>query len=107
MKKRKIGEKGRHPRLITNRAKIQKMAKRSIPLTRTRKDGTEYVTKIKPYCSKCKCATRKVYEINPHYGRKAGVKRYEHVGYRCPKCNHLFPRTIVMKEVEEFEGAGD
>lgn len=104
MKRRKIGEKGRYPRLITNRQKIYKMSGRYIPLTRTRKDGTEYITKPKPYCSKCKCAVRKVYEVNPHRGRKPGVKRHEHVGYRCPKCNHLFPRSIVMKDVEEFEG---
>lgn len=72
-------------------------------MTRFRKDGTEYVTKVKPYCSRCKRATKKVYEINSYYGRKAGVPRIEHVGYRCPKCKHLFPKTLVMKEVEEFE----
>ena len=71
-------------------------------MTRFRADGTEYVTTVKPYCSRCKCATKKVYEINSYYGRKAGVPRTNHVGYRCPKCNHLFPKTIVMKEVEEF-----
>ena len=105
MRSKKERQKGRYPRLITNRKKIYEMTGKRIPLTRRRKDGTEYVTEIKPHCSKCKCATKKVYEINSYYGRKAGVSRYEHVGYRCPKCKHLFPKTLVLKEVEEFEGA--
>lgn len=94
---------GRYPRLITDRKKIQKMTGHYIPLTRRRKDGTEYVTKVKPHCSNCKVATRKVYVINPYYGRKVGVPRKQHVGYYCPKCEHLFSKKIVLREVEEFD----
>lgn len=105
-KEKRIGTKGRHPRLITDRRKIKEISGKSIPLTRYRKDGTEYITKVKPYCSKCKCAVRKVYHINAYYDRKPGVPRIEHVGYRCPKCGHMFSKKLVMKEVEEFEEVG-
>jgi len=103
---------GAYPRLITNRKRIYQLTGRYIPLTRTRKDGTEYVITPKPYCSKCRKPVRKLYQINPHYRTEIDpatgdyIPRYEHVAYRCPSCDSLFSRKIVSKLVEQFGGDG-
>ena len=96
------GERGSYTRLITDRDKIRQMTGRLPALMRTRKDGTSYPIRPKPYCSKCKKPVRKLYEINAHY-RREQVPRQNHVAYRCPSCGALFSRRLVTQEVEVFE----
>lgn len=95
--------KGHYPRLITNRDKIFQLTGKRIPLTRKKKNGSEYIVTPRPICSRCETPVRKLYHINRYY-RKLNVPRFEHVGYRCPKCDVMFSRRLVAKPVEEFEG---
>ena len=95
---------GKYPRLTINRDLIFKLTGQRIPLTRTRKDGSEYVVTVTPRCIDCKGKpVHKLYKINRHY-RKIGIPRNEHRGYECPKCNTMFPIKIVEKKVEIFTG---
>lgn len=97
---------GKYPRVISNREKIFKLTEKIIPLTRKRKNGTEYLVSPKPICSECKIPVRNLYLINQYY-RKMNVSRYEHVAYYCPGCKALFPRKLVDRKVEEFNGDTD
>ena len=95
---------GQYPRLTTNRDTIFQLTGKKIPLTRIRKDGTEYIVEVTPRCVDCNgVPVHKLYRINSHY-RKLGAPRNEHRAYECPKCGVLFSRKLVENRVEVFEG---
>ena len=95
---------GKYPRLTINRDLIFKLTGQRIPLTKTRKDGSEYVVNPTPRCIDCKgIPVHKLYKINRHY-RRLSIPRNEHRGYECPKCRTLFPIKIVERKVEVFSG---